>query len=498
MRNFSTSLILTLIFIVTACSSADITVVDRPATRVTPIEGISPSHSRSQQAILRIGETESIFGLDPLFAETNASKRLMGLLYQGLTGLNADGLVIPVLAESWTVSSDSLVYTFQINPQAAFRDSPRFIDGKGRFVVASDVKASFERMALASVPAQAANIFSPLIQGMEVFVKEQRQLQIREQRAMTGIQGIEVIDERTVRFFLTRVVPEFTSLLASPLAAITPDELSDQLRINPVGSGPFALSSRQADTLFVLEYHPSYWLDATESFPARVEVRRYENETSILNALRHNLVDIAPNLSPLARMTALNRDGSLNMDILPEFNVFRMQGNDYLSLFHNSGSRLNLDRNEAGAMLNVLLTDTLASRFNHLGIHEIKRALEAPPAVYAQLRLRFSDNGQPRPTISFFLNNYEGFLARTSHQLAQPEFPLAMVRSGVISREITWYTRYNPNYENSDTGGELNDNELIRFSLTRVGIVHNRIRNFTVNEYPWWFSLIDVRLDTTL
>ncbi|MCC5926609.1 MAG: ABC transporter substrate-binding protein [Bacteroidetes bacterium] len=498
MRNFPTSLILALTFVITACSSAEITVVDRPATRFSHQDGVQTEQPRPQQTLLRIGETEAIFGLDPLFAETNAGKRLIGLMYQGLTGLNADGEVVPVLAQRWTVSDDSLVYTFHLNPEAAFRDSPRFIDGKGRFVVAADVKAAFERMALASVPAQAANLFSPIIQGMEVFVREQRELQIPEQRSMSGIQGIEIINERTVRFFLTEVTPEFTKLLTSPLASITPRELTSQLGTNPVGSGPFALADRRADTLFVLEYHPSYWLANAESYPARVEVRRYDSETTILNAMRRNLVDIAPNLSPLARMTALRKDGSLNTDILPEFNLFSVEGNDYLSLFHNTASRMNLTADEAGSILNALPADTLVARLSHLGLSEIRRGLVAPPDVYSTIRLRFSDDSQPRPTISFFLSNYEGFVARNSHQLAQPMFPLAMVRSGVVSREITWYLRYNANYKNQYIGRPLDENELLRFSLTRVGIVHNRIENFNVNEYGWWLSLRDVRLNTEL
>lgn len=497
MRISTSLLTLSLAILIAACSSTDITVVDRPATRFSPQEGEQTTPSRPHQTMLRVGETEAIFSLDPLFAETNAGKRLSGLLFQGLTGLDAEGNVVPVLAERWEVSSDSLVYTFHLNPEASFRDSPRFIDGKGRFVVAADVKASFERMAVASVPTQAANLFSPLIQGMEVFVKEQRELQIPAQRSMSGIQGIEVLNDRTVRFFLNTKTPEFTTLLASPLAAVTPRELAAQLDDHPVGSGPFALSRRQADTLFVLEFHPSYWLGNAESYPARVEVRRFDSETAILNALRQHLVDIAPNLSPLARMTALTTEGTLNTEILPEFRLVTGSGHDYMSVFYNPGSRIPLDTDQAGSLLNVLQADTLASRFRHLGLTEVHRGLVAPPPVYAALRLQFADDAQPRPTISFFMSNYEGFIARTTHQLTQPQFPLAMVRSGVVSREITWYTRYEPNYMNLPVDRPLQEHELIRFSLQRKGIVHRRIQNFRINAHPWWFSLRDVELDTT-
>lgn len=490
---------LIILFFVAGCASTDIIVVDQPAIRVSPsTEDIRADRQRTQPTMLRIGETEPIFGLDPLFAETNAAKRLTGLLYQGLTGLDSNGNIIPVLAESWEVTNDSLVYTFRLNKQATFTDSPRFIDGKGRRVLASDVKAAFERMAQPEVPAQASDLFAPVIQGMELFALEQRQLVVPAQRSVTNIQGIEVIDDHTIRFILNQKTPEFTVLLASPMASVTPRELSAQLNNHPVGSGPYALTSRQADTLFVLRYQPSFWQDDAGYHPAHVEVRRYDSETAILNALRSHLVDIAPNLSPLARMTALTREGNLNTEVLPEFNLITARGNDYLSLYHNPSDRLKLSRDEAGAILNILQPDTLASRFNHLGLTEIKRGLIAPSSDFSRLMIRLTDPSQPRATLSFFQSNYEGFLARTSHQLAQNEFPLAMVRSGVVSREITWFTRYYPNYADFDIHSPLHENELIRFSLTRTAVVHSRINNFSVNSQPWWLSLQGVQLDTTL
>lgn len=46
-------------------------------------------------------------------------------LYDALTTVNAEGAVIPQLAESWDISEDSLTYTFHLKEGAMYRTAPR-------------------------------------------------------------------------------------------------------------------------------------------------------------------------------------------------------------------------------------------------------------------------------------------------------------------------------------------------------------------------------------
>ncbi|MCH8494847.1 MAG: ABC transporter substrate-binding protein [Balneolales bacterium] len=210
------STILTVLVVLVGCSQTETIVIDSEAIRVTPATE-SPSRQTTASNIrIRLGETEAISSLDPLFANTNSAKRVVGLIYQGLAQLDSDGEIIPGLASSWEVDSDSLVYTFHINPEASFQDSPRFVDGRGRAVTAQDVKASFTRMTNASVPPTAVSMFSPMIQGMDVYNREQRELFSRADRSVSDIHGIQIDDNRTIRFILTSKHPEFLELLATP------------------------------------------------------------------------------------------------------------------------------------------------------------------------------------------------------------------------------------------------------------------------------------------
>ena len=59
------------------------------------------------------GEPET---LDPRLAADNPSLTLMHELYEGLTREAADGTVVPGAAESWHVSDDGTVWTFELGP----------------------------------------------------------------------------------------------------------------------------------------------------------------------------------------------------------------------------------------------------------------------------------------------------------------------------------------------------------------------------------------------
>ena len=88
---------------------------------------------------IRIGITQEILNLDPHVATAFSSFQVMDLIYESLLRLNTRTLQIePNLAQSWTVSSDGLTYTFTLRRDATFSD--------GSTVDASDVKYTIDRI----------------------------------------------------------------------------------------------------------------------------------------------------------------------------------------------------------------------------------------------------------------------------------------------------------------------------------------------------------------
>lgn len=71
---------------------------------------------------LNIVSAEPTTGFDPAIAKTQASLRVMELIYDNLVDYNSDGVIVPGLAESWKTSSNGLSITFKIRSNAKFSD----------------------------------------------------------------------------------------------------------------------------------------------------------------------------------------------------------------------------------------------------------------------------------------------------------------------------------------------------------------------------------------
>ena len=77
-------------------------------------------------------------GLDPTTASAAAIGEVVHYnVLEGLTKINMDGSVTPLLAESWSTDPDGKSYTFRLRKGVKFSDGEAFD--------ASDVKFSFER-----------------------------------------------------------------------------------------------------------------------------------------------------------------------------------------------------------------------------------------------------------------------------------------------------------------------------------------------------------------
>ena len=75
---------------------------------------------------------------DPYDANDTLSQAMAKSFYEGLYGFDKDMKMIPVLAESYTVSQDGLVYTIKLQKGVKFHDGTDF--------KADAVKANFDRV----------------------------------------------------------------------------------------------------------------------------------------------------------------------------------------------------------------------------------------------------------------------------------------------------------------------------------------------------------------
>lgn len=153
---------------------------------------------------------------NPLLASSDSDRTLTTLTYSGLMGHDASGALVPVLAQSYTVSPDGTVYTFTIRPNASFSD--------GTPVTADDVAYTVQK-------AQDPALKSP------------------EYSDWSNVK-VKALDAKTVQFTLPQPYAPFLEdatlgiLPQHVWQSVTDDQFAfSTYNIHPVGAGPFVVSS---------------------------------------------------------------------------------------------------------------------------------------------------------------------------------------------------------------------------------------------------------------
>jgi oligopeptide transport system substrate-binding protein len=92
----------------------------------------SDSYPEGQLTVFRYNESKGIASLDPAFARNQTLIWPVNQIFNGLVQMDDSLNVIPCIANSWTVSDDGLIYTFNLRRDVLFHNSPVFPDSIGR------------------------------------------------------------------------------------------------------------------------------------------------------------------------------------------------------------------------------------------------------------------------------------------------------------------------------------------------------------------------------
>lgn len=223
----------------------------------------------------KVGETlvtmtyDDPTSLDPHVTDTKQSMAIIANVYETLLIYEGTELK-PLLAESYDVSADLLVYTFRLRKGVKFHDGTAFN--------AQAVKFSFDRlMKLGKAPAAL----------------------------FTAVKSCRVVDEYTIAFDLkTRYVPVLSCFGASQgLNVVSPKAVQDHqvgddlatkwMHENMVGTGPFKFVEWTRGVQVVMqrnvEYHKGW---PQERFLDKVIVKIVRDEATRALVLRKGEVDL--------------------------------------------------------------------------------------------------------------------------------------------------------------------------------------------------------------
>lgn len=210
--------------------------------------GLAGCGGSAEAVVVRYDIPGPVENLDPQFATGATARMIAGNIFEGLVIQDSSGSILPGVAESYTISEDSLQYTFLLREDACWSD--------GAPLTSADFYYSFQRLFNTASPSPFAADYSCIRNASRVLAGT----------APIGDLGISVPDERTVEFILEHPNPFFLELLAAPPAMPCNEEFFLGARgrygLEPklvYGNGPFSLDKWDNTKQISLRKSKSYF-----------------------------------------------------------------------------------------------------------------------------------------------------------------------------------------------------------------------------------------------
>lgn len=336
-----TVILLLLALFISCGKSAEVTIVD-DSTGVLPSENGNKDASRTivqdDFTVFKIGEINAIQTMDPLFATSSSELRINSMIYDGLTMVAEDGSISGAIAKKWTISRDSLRYTFTLQDNVFYHSDSRFTSGIGRQVSPDDIVMNFERMASILVPDNAADTFSNIL-GFNAFHTEQTFIKIPSNRTIKSIEGISVTNDSTLVFVLAKKDSKFLEKLAHPYASIYPRESipGDKTPIyNPIGTGSYYLAQRK-DNLIILASNDDYF--RKQSVPTRIDISHGKKESELYQSFAKGELDALIEIGPGTILQVTDSSSMIDPSFKSVFQISNPTVNNEITFYYNPESQ---------------------------------------------------------------------------------------------------------------------------------------------------------------
>ena len=218
-----------------SCTTTEPEPSAEPAPLSEPVPEAEPEDSRAG-GTLRVGLYVDPVSIDPRFVVDDEGELIVDALFDPLVRIDPrTSRVLPAAADRWEIDDRGRTFTFHLRA-SDFHD--------GTPVTAEDFKRSFDRIAdgTADPPSFLAFLLSP-VAGSSA-----------SQATGVPLEGVEVVDPRTLRITLDSPQPGFLATLTDPsLVPVPPsaDEDLDAYAARPIGNGPFAMAEPREPNTFL-------------------------------------------------------------------------------------------------------------------------------------------------------------------------------------------------------------------------------------------------------
>jgi ABC-type transport system substrate-binding protein len=246
-----------------------------------------------QGGTMTVTYKDDVSTLDPAIGYDWQNWSMIKSLFDGLMDYEPGTTdLVTDLAESFEVSDDGMTYTFKLREGVKFHN--------GREMTAADVKYSLDRVVNPETQSPGAGFFDS-IEGFEAASAGEAD----------GLSGVEVVDDYTIRFKLSRPDAPFLHKLALNFAHVVPKEAVEEYGAdfgkNPVGTGAFKLEEWTLGQRVVFARNPDYY---HEGIPRLDQIIFEVGQEPIVATLRlqRGEVDIAGDGIPPAKFLEITQD----------------------------------------------------------------------------------------------------------------------------------------------------------------------------------------------
>lgn len=242
---------------------------------------LAPLANASAKDTLTVGEVLEPPGLDPTAGAASAIRRVTySNIFEGLVRINAQGDVVPGLAESWTTSPDELTYTFKLRPNVKFHDGTPFD--------CSVVKFSYDRATAPDSTNAQKGLFEPIAKT-------------------------ECPDPATAVVTLKRPTSTFLFGMGWGDAVMVAPATAATNKTKPIGTGAFRFKRWVQGDRVEIERNPDYW--GTPAKLASVTFRFISDPSAAAAAVLAGDIDAFPEFPAPELLERFRSDNRLNVEV---------------------------------------------------------------------------------------------------------------------------------------------------------------------------------------
>ena len=283
----------------TAPSAAPATTA--PSTGATTAPSVAPSASAAvtpkQGGTAVVAIPSDIKWTDSALVDDASSTYVMQNVMETLVTLKpgSGSDIIGALADSWTISSDGLTYTFKLHPGIKFTDGTDFN--------AAAVKFNYDRWI--NIPQSYSDLGYTYY--IDTVIGHGAKSVIASTAAPDATTFVIVLKAPNSAFLVTQTLTPFA--IASPKALTDGNASAPDFKNNKyaqggppalVGTGPFVFKEWTKGDHVTLTKNASYWNAAAGGpYLDAITFKPITDTTATLNALQSGDVDIAQTLAPI-------------------------------------------------------------------------------------------------------------------------------------------------------------------------------------------------------